>query len=64
MNRSILDHHVFGLTVALALAAGMVAQALAHHVHLPGIVLLLAAGALLGPDLAGVVQPDSLGDAL
>ncbi len=64
MNRSILDHHVFGLTVALALAAGMVAQALAHHVRLPGIVLLLAAGALLGPDLAGVVQPDSLGDAL
>jgi len=42
----------------------MVAQSLARHIRLPGIVLLLAAGALLGPDLAGVVQPDSLGDAL
>ncbi len=42
----------------------MVAQSLARHMRLPGIVLLLAAGALLGPDLAGVVQPDSLGDAL
>ena len=30
------------LTVALALASGMVAQSLARHLRIPGIVLLLA----------------------
>jgi NhaP-type Na+/H+ or K+/H+ antiporter len=52
------------LTVALALVAGIVAQTLAHHLRLPGIVLLLAAGVLLGPDGAGLVAPRSLGPAL
>lgn len=52
------------LTVALALAAGMLAQALARHLRIPGIVFLLAAGALLGPDLLGLVRPRSLGAAL
>jgi len=51
-------------TVALALAVGMAAQALARHLRLPGIVLLLAAGAVLGPDGVGWVQPDDLGPAL
>ncbi len=52
------------LTLAIALAAGMVAQALARHLRLPGIVLLLAAGAALGPEGAGVVRPATLGDNL
>lgn len=51
-------------TIALALAVGMAAQALARHLRLPGIVLLLAAGAVLGPDGLGWVQPDDLGPAL
>ncbi len=59
-----MDEQIISLTVALALAAGMVAQSLARHLRLPGIVLLLAAGTLLGPDVAGVVLPDSLGGAL
>jgi NhaP-type Na+/H+ or K+/H+ antiporter len=59
-----LDQQIIGLTVALALAAGMVAQSVARHARLPGIVLLLAAGVVLGPDVAGVVQPESLGGAL
>ncbi len=50
--------------VALALAVGMLAQALARHLRVPGIVLLLAAGVLLGPDLLAIIQPDSLGGAL
>ena len=41
------------LTFALALLAGMFAQALARHVRLPGIVLLLIAGVSLGPDGLG-----------
>lgn len=61
-------HHGFhdnpALTVALALAAGVVAQALARHLRIPGIVLLLAAGVVLGPDLIDIIQPASLGPAL
>ena len=45
------------LSIALALAVGMIAQSLAHHLRIPGIVLLLAAGVLLGPDLLGVIRP-------
>lgn len=52
------------LTIALALVAGMLAQSLARHLRVPGIVLLLAAGVLLGPDAVGIVRPDTLGDAL
>jgi NhaP-type Na+/H+ or K+/H+ antiporter len=59
-----VDQQIIGLSVALALAAGMVAQSLARHLRVPGIVLLLAAGVLLGPDVAGIVQPESLGRTL
>ncbi len=62
-----MESNVFSdpaLTLGLALAVGMLAQAAARHLRLPGIVLLLGAGVVLGPDLLGVVQPDSLGPAL
>lgn len=52
------------LTVALALAAGMLAQAFARHLRIPGIVLLLGMGVLLGPDGLGVVRPATLGPSL
>lgn len=52
------------VTVALALALGMVAQSVARHLRLPGIVLLLVTGMLLGPDLAGLVDPQVLGAGL
>ncbi len=52
------------LTVAIAIACGMVGQAIAQHLRLPGIVLLLVLGVVLGPDVANVVQPESLGDGL
>ena len=52
------------LTVALALAAGIIAQSLARHLRIPGIVLLLGAGVLLGPDLLAVIHPGSLGQGL
>jgi len=53
-----------GLTVALALILGMVAQSLAHYLRIPGIVLLLAAGVVFGPDGLGLIKPESLGIAL
>lgn len=53
-----------GLTIALALAAGILSQAAADHLRIPGIVILLIAGVLMGPDGAGIVRPDALGPAL
>jgi len=52
------------ITFALALLAGIFAQSIARHTRLPGIVLLLLAGVLLGPDGLGWVQPRSLGEGL
>jgi NhaP-type Na+/H+ or K+/H+ antiporter len=55
------DLQTAALTVAIALLAGMVAQSLAYHLRLPGIVILLLFGVVLGPDFFGVVDPDALG---
>jgi NhaP-type Na+/H+ or K+/H+ antiporter len=52
------------LTIALAMAAGIIGQVVARHLRIPAIVLLLGAGVLLGPDLMGWVQPSSLGHDL
>lgn len=49
-------------TLVLALAAGVMCQSLARYVRLPGIVILLLFGVLLGPDGLGWVRPRSLGD--
>lgn len=52
------------LTLSLALAAGMIGQSIAHHARIPGIVVLLALGVFLGPDLVGLIRPSSLGSGL
>lgn len=52
------------MTVAIALLAGMVGQSLAYHLRLPGIVILLLFGVLLGPDGFHIVDPSSLGGGL
>ncbi len=52
------------MTVAIALAVGMVAQSIAFHVRLPGIVVVLLLGLVLGPDGLGLIRPDALGDGL
>lgn len=62
-----VEHAAFqdpALTIALAAASGMVAQVAARHVRVPGIVLLLGTGLLLGPDGLGAVQPATLGASL
>jgi NhaP-type Na+/H+ or K+/H+ antiporter len=46
------------------MAAGVMAQALARHARLPGIVVLLAVGVLMGPDVANLVRPASMGSGL
>lgn len=52
------------LTVALALAAGTVAQAVARKLGLPAIALLLAIGVVLGPEVTGAIAPSALGEGL
>ncbi|HXV14271.1 MAG TPA: sodium:proton antiporter [Candidatus Krumholzibacteria bacterium] len=59
-----IDLHTPAMTVAIALAGGMAAQSVAYHLRLPGIVILLMLGVLLGPDVLGVIRPDALGDGL
>ena len=53
-----------GLTLPLALAVGVLAQSVSKQLRLPGIVLLLATGAVLGPEGVGWIQPRSLGEGL
>ena len=50
-----------GVTIAVALAAGVLAQSFSRQIRFPGIVLLLAVGAYLGPEGLGWVAPRSLG---
>jgi NhaP-type Na+/H+ or K+/H+ antiporter len=56
--------HTVGLTIAIALAAGILTQAVAFRMRIPGIVLLLGVGFLLGPEFVGAVRPAMLGPAL
>ncbi|MDY0131427.1 MAG: sodium:proton antiporter [Desulforegulaceae bacterium] len=53
-----------GLTIGLALVAGILSQILSHHMKIPGIVILLFSGVILGPDVFGIVRPESLGKGL
>ncbi len=49
-------------TLAILLAAGLVSEIVAGLLRIPRMVVLVAAGALLGPDAAGLLElpPDSL----
>lgn len=62
MEQELSRHPAF--VVAVALAVGMLCQATARHLKIPGIILLLLAGVVLGPDVAGVIDPEALGPAL
>lgn len=49
---------------ALALALGLAAQVVATRLALPGIILLLGAGVVFGPDVLGVLDPSAIGDGI
>jgi NhaP-type Na+/H+ or K+/H+ antiporter len=51
------------LLIGLAIAAGMLAQNVAARISMPSVVLLLATGVLLGPDLLGLFDPGVFGAA-
>ncbi len=52
------------LTFTLALAAGVLAQAVGQRLRIPGIVLLLVLGVILGPEVLNWVRPETLGPSL
>jgi NhaP-type Na+/H+ or K+/H+ antiporter len=52
------------ITIAIALAAGVVAQAISKHLRVPGIIILLTVGVMLGPDVLNIVRPQNLGSGL
>ena len=51
-------------TVALSIAVGGILMAVAKRMGIPGIVLLLFGGVILGPEVLGLVQPHTLGPIL
>ncbi|GAB6860703.1 cation:proton antiporter [Haloplanus litoreus] len=50
--------------VAALIGVGVVAQILSDRFRIPSVVFLLASGVILGPEVLGVVGPDSFGNAL
>jgi NhaP-type Na+/H+ or K+/H+ antiporter len=50
--------------VAALIGVGVVAQLLSDRFRIPSVVFLLASGVVLGPEVLGVVGPDSFGNAL
>ncbi|MGC9451399.1 MAG: cation:proton antiporter [Oceanipulchritudo sp.] len=51
-------------TLALSVAAGALLMVLAKRMKVPGIVLLLFGGVIMGPELLGWVRPATLGPTL
>lgn len=50
--------------VAAIIGIGVVSQVLADRLQVPSIIFLITAGILLGPEVLGVVTPESFGNAL
>ena len=50
--------------VAGIIAVGVLAQVLADRLRVPSIVFLLAAGVVLGPEVTGLLTPETFGDSL
>jgi NhaP-type Na+/H+ or K+/H+ antiporter len=50
--------------VAALIGVGVVAQILSDRYQVPSVVFLLASGVILGPEVLGIVGPESFGDAL
>lgn len=51
-------------TIFVAITAGIFLLVIAHRFHFPAIVLLLAGGVVLGPELLNIVDADGLGGGL
>src|SRR5690606_24977964 len=63
-HRPPMDPHSASITLCVAASAGALLVALSDSLRVPSIALLLVGGVLLGPEVLGLVQPDSLGRGL
>ena len=60
-----MEHgHVILISLCTAISAGIFLAVLSRLLRLPAIILLLGGGIVLGPEMLGVVQPDSFGETL
>ena len=59
-----MSTHQVMLMCVLAVVAGVTGLLVADRLRFPSIVFLLAFGAALGPDGAGLVRPEALGRGL
>ena len=59
-----VNSHTALVSLALAVAAGTMLMAFSRRLGLPSIVLLLAGGIVLGPEMLGAVRADALGPGL
>ncbi|KAB1187368.1 MULTISPECIES: cation:proton antiporter [Haloferax] len=50
--------------VAAIIGIGVISQVLSDRFRIPSVVFLIAAGILLGPEVLGIISPDSFGNAL
>ncbi|MDY6819741.1 MAG: cation:proton antiporter [Halobacteriales archaeon] len=50
--------------VAVIIAIGVIAQVLSDQFRIPSIVFLITAGVILGPEVLGILGPESFGNAL
>lgn len=64
MNGHGHDPANFILALTLAVGVGAFLITMARRLGLPSIVLLLAGGVILGPEMMGIVKPSDLGDTL
>ncbi|MCP3906104.1 MAG: PTS transporter subunit EIIA [Planctomycetes bacterium] len=60
----LMDSHRVLLTMAAAIAGGVMLIVIARRLNLPGIVLLLLGGIIMGPEVLGWVDPHGLGGGL
>lgn len=60
-----IDHHETAIelqTLAISIVAGVSLVIFSHKIKVSAIVLLLVGGVLLGPEVLGFVQPNTLGE--
>lgn len=50
--------------VAAVIAVGVLAQLLSDRFQIPSVVFLIASGIVMGPEVLGILRPDSFGGAL
>ncbi len=59
-----MDTHSLLIMIQFAIVVGIAGFVLADRLRIPAIVILLALGVLVGPEVLGLVDPAQLGDGL